>query len=121
MSHACGSLGREGFRAAQDGAAVARIRRAGGIILLVSNTPEFCLYWESNNRITGRTNNPYHTKYSPGGSSGGEGALLGAGASIIGIGSDVAGSLRLPGLLNGVFAHKCTASKKTQQKNCCFL
>ncbi|XP_065157035.1 LOW QUALITY PROTEIN: fatty-acid amide hydrolase 2-like [Atheta coriaria] len=110
MSQACGSLQREGFRAAQDGAAVARIRRAGGIILLVSNTPEFCLYWESNNRITGRTNNPYHIKYSPGGSSGGEGALLGAGASIIGIGSDVAGSLRLPALLNGVFAHKCTAN-----------
>ncbi|KAG8036967.1 hypothetical protein G9C98_004289 [Cotesia typhae] len=51
---------------------VQRVRRAGGIIILVSNTPEMCMCWETYNNVTGTTLNPYDTRRTSGGSSGGE-------------------------------------------------
>uniref|UniRef100_A0A182PA47 Amidase domain-containing protein n=1 Tax=Anopheles epiroticus TaxID=199890 RepID=A0A182PA47_9DIPT len=104
-----GSLARKGVRATVDGEAVAHLRAAGCIPLLVSNTPEYCLNWESYNHLTGRTLNPYDNRRTAGGSSGGEGALIGAGASLFGVGSDVAGSIRVPAHFNGIFGHKPTA------------
>lgn len=104
-----GSLPRRSVRATADGEAVANLRAAGCIPLLVSNTPEYCLSWESYNHVTGRTLNPYDPRRTAGGSSGGEGALIGAGASLFGVGSDVAGSIRVPSLFNGIFGHKPTA------------
>ncbi|XP_563817.4 fatty-acid amide hydrolase 2 [Anopheles gambiae] len=104
-----GSLARKGVRATVDGEAVAHLRAAGCIPLLVSNTPEYCLNWESYNHLTGRTLNPYDSRRTAGGSSGGEGALIGAGASLFGVGSDVAGSIRVPAHFNGIFGHKPTA------------
>ncbi|XP_058453043.1 fatty-acid amide hydrolase 2-B-like [Malaya genurostris] len=104
-----GSLPRQGIKASSDGEAVAHLRAAGCIPLLVSNTPEYCLSWESYNHITGRTLNPYDNRRTAGGSSGGEGALIAAGASLFGVGSDVAGSIRVPALFNGIFGHKPTA------------
>lgn len=104
-----GSLPRQGIRASRDGEAVALLKAAGCIPLLVSNTPEYCLSWESYNHITGRTLNPYDSRRTAGGSSGGEGALIAAGASLFGVGSDVAGSIRVPALFNGIFGHKPTA------------
>ncbi|XP_055587613.1 fatty-acid amide hydrolase 2-B-like [Uranotaenia lowii] len=104
-----GSLPRAGIKASCDGEAVALLRAAGCIPLLVSNTPEYCLSWESYNHITGRTLNPYDNRRTAGGSSGGEGALIGSGASLFGVGSDVAGSIRMPALFNGIFGHKPTA------------
>ncbi|XP_052866207.1 fatty-acid amide hydrolase 2-B-like [Anopheles cruzii] len=104
-----GSLARKGLKATADGEAVAHLRTAGCIPLLVSNTPEYCLNWESYNHITGRTLNPHDSRRTAGGSSGGEGALIGAGASLFGVGSDVAGSIRLPAHFNGIFGHKPTA------------
>lgn len=99
---------RRGIRATADGAAVANLRAAGAIPLLVSNTPEFCTSWESNNLLRGRTLNPHDARCTAGGSSGGEGALIGAGASLFGVASDVAGSIRIPAMFNGVFGHKPT-------------
>ncbi|XP_053691584.1 fatty-acid amide hydrolase 2-B-like [Sabethes cyaneus] len=104
-----GSLPRQGIKANADGEAVALLRAAGCIPLLVSNTPEYCLSWECYNHITGRSLNPYDNRRTAGGSSGGEGALIAAGASLFGVGSDVAGSIRLPALFNGIFGHKPTA------------
>uniref|UniRef100_A0A182IVS1 Uncharacterized protein n=1 Tax=Anopheles atroparvus TaxID=41427 RepID=A0A182IVS1_ANOAO len=104
-----GSLARKDRRATADGESVALLRAAGCIPLLVSNTPEYCLNWESYNHITGRTLNPYDSRRTAGGSSGGEGALIGAGASLFGVGSDVAGSIRVPAHFNGIFGHKPTA------------
>ncbi|XP_068910228.1 fatty-acid amide hydrolase 2-like [Tenebrio molitor] len=104
-----GTLSRAGVKASTDSEVVAKLKASGAVALLVSNTPEICLSWESNNFITGRTNNPYDTTRTSSGSSGGEGALLGAGASLIGVGSDIAGSIRLPAMFNGVFGHKPTA------------
>lgn len=94
--------------ATEDADVVKFLREAGAIVLLVSNTPELCLCWETFNNKTGRTNNPYDTKRSPGGSSGGEAALIGAGASVIGMASDIGGSARLPATFTGIFGHKPT-------------
>ena len=58
--------------AIKDADVVKRIRLAGGIPLLVSNTPELCFCWETYNNVTGVTKNPYDTRRTPGGSSGGE-------------------------------------------------
>ncbi|XP_026290814.1 fatty-acid amide hydrolase 2-A-like isoform X2 [Frankliniella occidentalis] len=94
--------------AREDAPSVARLRAAGAVPLCVTNTPESCLWWESYNAYTGSTLNPYDTRLTAGGSSGGEGALLGSAASIMGLGSDIAGSCRLPAFFCGVAGHKPT-------------
>src|SRR5258708_11132280 len=66
------------------------------------------MWMESNNRVYGRTNNPYATGRTAGGSSGGEGAIIGAGGTPFGLGADIGGSIRMPAFFNGVFGHKPT-------------
>ncbi|MCP4867342.1 MAG: amidase [Proteobacteria bacterium] len=85
---------------------VTRLRGAGAIPLGVTNLSELCMWLESNNRVYGRTNNPYDLNRIVGGSSGGEGAIVGAGASPFGLGSDIGGSIRMPAFFCGVFGHK---------------
>ncbi|KAK9505746.1 hypothetical protein O3M35_009732 [Rhynocoris fuscipes] len=92
----------------EDADCIQLLRKHGAIPLLVSNIPELCLYLETNNAYIGRTNNPYNTTRTSGGSSGGEAALIGSGASLLGVGSDVAGSIRLPSMFCGIFGHKPT-------------
>lgn len=72
MSNSVGSFVRKGMVSLKDGECVGNLRLAGAIPLLVSNTPEFCTSWETNNYITGRTLNPHDSRRSAGGSSGGE-------------------------------------------------
>ena len=91
-----------------DGTAVARFKAAGGIVLAKTNIPEFSAWTETDNLVTGRTNNPWNLDRTPGGSSGGESAAIAAGMSPIGIGSDVAISLRGPAALTGIAALKAT-------------
>ncbi|MGA2577538.1 MAG: amidase [Bryobacteraceae bacterium] len=90
----CGSRFRLGHKAAQDAAAVARLRAAGAIVLGKTNTPEFLSNYETDNFITGRTNNPWDLERTPGGSSGGEAAAIASFCSAGGIGSDGGGSIR---------------------------
>ncbi|KAM8705024.1 hypothetical protein ACLKA7_009478 [Drosophila subpalustris] len=113
MSFAVGSLARRQLRTTTDGAVVARMRHAGAIPLLVSATPEYCYSIDADTLLNGRSVNPYDFGCTPGGSSGGEGALNGAGASLFGIGSDIAGSIRIPSLFCGVFGHKPTGGVVT--------
>lgn len=108
-SYAGGSLAYKGVKASSDAVVIQLLRNAGAIPICVTNTPEMCAGFECSNLLYGRTFNPYDTRYTCGGSSGGEGALLGAGASVIGIGSDLVGSIRIPALFNGIFGHKPTA------------
>ncbi|XP_076687200.1 fatty-acid amide hydrolase 2-B-like isoform X1 [Andrena cerasifolii] len=96
-------------KATEDADVVIMVRKAGAIILLVSNTPELCLFWESNNKVTGDTKNPYDTRRTAGGSSGGEAALLASAASPTSLSSDIAGSARFPAMFCGIFGHKPTA------------
>ncbi|CAG9795036.1 unnamed protein product [Diatraea saccharalis] len=72
LSNAVGCLEFAGRKATNDGEAVRLVKQAGGIPLLVSNTPELCLGWETTNLLRGTTNNPYCLDRTPGGSSGGE-------------------------------------------------
>lgn len=108
MPNAAGLVARRNVIAERDATAVARLRAAGAIPLGVTNTSELCMWMETDNRLYGRTNNPYDPTRLAGGSSGGEGAIVGAGASPFGLGSDVGGSIRLPAFFNGVFGHKPT-------------
>lgn len=108
MPQTSGLVARKGFVASEDATAVARLRRAGAIPLGVTNTSELCMWMESDNKVYGRTNNPYDLDRIVGGSSGGEGAIVGSGASPFGLGSDIGGSIRMPAFFNGVFGHKAT-------------
>jgi len=85
-----------------------RLKTAGGILLGKTNTPEFTLWWETDNRVFGRTNNPWDLTRTPGGSSGGEAAAIAALLSPIGIGSDSGGSIRVPASYCGIFGLKPT-------------
>jgi len=106
MPNTSGLLARKGWLATEDAAAVAKLRGAGAIALGVTNVSELCMWLESNNRVYGRTNNPYDPARTVGGSSGGEGAIIAAGGSPFGLGSDVGGSIRMPAFFNGIFGHK---------------
>ncbi len=98
----------EGFIPEKDATAVARFKAAGGIPLAKTNLPEFAAWTESDNLVTGRTNNPWNLDRTSGGSTGGESAVIAAGLSPIGIGSDVAISVRGPAAFTGIAALKPT-------------
>ncbi|WP_437603522.1 amidase [Sorangium sp. So ce590] len=108
MPNSAGLVARAGVRAKADAVTVARMRAAGFIPLGVTNVSELCMWMETNNRLYGRTNNPYDPTRTAGGSSGGEAAVVGAGGAPIGLGSDIGGSIRMPAFFNGVFGHKPT-------------
>jgi len=104
----CGSQLLAGNIPDKDGTAVARYRDAGAIPLAKTNVPEFSCWWETDNLVTGRTNNPWNLDRTPGGSSGGESAAIAAGMSPVGLGSDVAISVRGPAALTGIVGLKAT-------------
>lgn len=106
MPQSAGMVARRDRVSRSDATAVARLRRAGAIPLGVTNLSEACMWMESNNYVYGRSNNPYDPRCTVGGSSGGEAAIVGAGASPFGLGSDIGGSIRGPASFNGVFGHK---------------
>ncbi len=106
-----GTTGRRSFVPAQDATVVARLRRAGGILLGKTNTPELTLSIVTDNLIYGRTNNPYNLALTPGGSSGGAAAIVAAGGSPLDLGSDTGGSIRQPAHLCGVAGLKPTSGR----------
>jgi fatty acid amide hydrolase 2 len=108
MPFTSGLVARKGSPATTDAVAVARLRAAGAIPLGVTNVSELCMWMESDNRVYGRSNNPYDPARTVGGSSGGEGAIVGAGGAPFGLGADIGGSIRMPAFFNGVFGHKPT-------------
>ncbi len=91
-----GSFARAAFRPTRDATVTARLRAAGAIIIAKTNLPEYSSSYETDSALLGRCNHPLDPERTPGGSSGGEGALLGAGASVAGIGIDGGGSIRVP-------------------------
>lgn len=80
-----------GNKGEKDGAMVRILKDAGAVPYVKTNLPVTLLSFESTNDVWGRCTNPHNNKYSPGGSTGGEAALMAAGGGRIGIGSDVAG------------------------------
>ncbi|WP_033751901.1 amidase [Pantoea sp. NGS-ED-1003] len=92
----------------EDATSVARIKAAGGILLAKTNLPEFSYWIESDNLLSGRTNNPWDLSRTPGGSSGGESAAIAAGMSPLGLGTDLAISVRGPAAQTGIASMKAT-------------
>ncbi len=111
MSWEAGTRLRAGITAEQDGTLVERLRRAGAIILGVTNTPELLMAWETDNLLYGRTSNPWDLGRTPGGSSGGESAAIAAGLSAGGMGSDGGGSIRVPAHFSGICGLKPTPGR----------
>ena len=95
-----------GYVPQQDATVVARLRRAGAIILGKTNTPAMAGDEQTNNLLFGRTNNPWNLGRTPGGSSGGSAAAVASGMSPLDIGSDIGGSVRNPAHFCGVFSLK---------------
>jgi amidase len=92
----------------EDASVVARLRRAGAIVLGKTNVPLLTGDFQTYNNIYGTTKNPWNLEFSPGGSSGGAAAAIATGMSALEIGSDLAGSIRWPAHCCGVFGLKTT-------------
>jgi aspartyl-tRNA(Asn)/glutamyl-tRNA(Gln) amidotransferase subunit A len=91
--------------------AVERLVAAGAIPLAKANTPEFALWWETDNRVFGRTLNPWDHTRTAGGSSGGDAAAVAARLTALGLGSDLGGSIRVPAAHCGVVGLKPTRGR----------
>jgi len=111
--HLCetGSLLNKGHRPTDDAETVKRLRKAGALILGTTNCPEFLMAYETDNRLYGRTSNPWDLTRTSGGSSGGESAAIAAGLSAGGLGSDGGGSVREPAHFTGICAMKPTPGR----------
>jgi amidase len=96
---------------AVDAEVVRRLKSAGAIVIGQTNMPELGLAYETDNRVYGRTLHPFDPWRTPGGSSGGEAAILAADASAAGIGTDGGGSIRVPAAFCGLFGLRPTAGR----------
>jgi fatty acid amide hydrolase len=97
----------------EEGPLVKRLRDAGAIVLGITNVPQLLIYHESDNPLYGRCSNPWNATRTPGGSSGGEGAIIAAGGSPLGLGADLGGSVRLPAHFCGIHGIKPTSRRLT--------
>ena len=111
MVTVAGTQGRAGVVPEYDATVVARLKEAGAVLMGKSNTPELTMTWESSNFVYGRTNNPYDLSRSPSGSSGGAGAIVAAGGSSLDMGTDSAGSIRMPAHYCGIAGLKPTQGR----------
>jgi len=109
--NSAGSLLRANEIPSRTAPVIERLRAAGAIVLGTTNTPEFLMNYETNNRLSGRTSNPWNLAYSSGGSSGGEAAAIASGCSFGGIGSDGGGSIRVPAHFCGICGLKPTPGR----------
>ena len=91
-----------------DATSIVRLKQAGAILLGKTNLPEFSYWIESDNLLSGRSNNPWDLERTPGGSSGGESAAIAAGLSPLGLGTDLAISVRGPAAQTGIVSLKAT-------------
>jgi amidase len=106
-----GVLGLKDNIAPGDSPVTANLKKAGAIILGMTNTPEFSMRGFTDNKLHGLTNNPWDSTITCGGSSGGAGASIAAGIGCIGHGNDIGGSLRWPAYCNGIATIKPTQGR----------
>ena len=102
MHTTLGLLGRRESRDESDAEIVARLREVGAVVLGKGNVPQALYLHETDNPVWGRTNHPLVTDRGPGGSSGGDAALVAAGAVPLAVGNDLAGSIRQPANACGI-------------------
>ena len=106
-----GSLLHRGNIPHENATVVDRLKQAGALILGTTNCPEFLMAYETDNRLYGRTANPWDVERTAGGSSGGESAAVAAGLSAAGLGSDSGGSVREPAHFTGICSLKPTPGR----------
>ena len=106
-----GSPIRRDFVPTQDAPAVVRLKSAGAIVLGKTNPAEMAMDYDAQNPVFGRTNNPWNSALNPGGSSGGEAAAIASFMSPGGLGSDLAGSIRIPAHFCGIAGLKPTTGR----------
>ncbi|NXE09569.1 FAAH1 hydrolase, partial [Lophotis ruficrista] len=111
----CGLVQCLGARVQEDSVLVKVLKIQGAIPFAMTNVPQSLFSYDCSNPIFGQTLNPLNHQKSPGGSSGGEGALIAGGGSILGIGSDIGGSIRLPSSFCGLCGLKPTAERLSVQ------
>ena len=104
---------RRDHRADHTGPLVAALRGAGAIVLGKTNVSQSMIYHEADNRLYGLTRNPWDPARTPGGSSGGEAAIIAAGGSPLGLGGDLGGSIRVPAHFAGITGLKPTSGRLT--------
>ncbi|KAG8968439.1 hypothetical protein FRC03_007381 [Tulasnella sp. 419] len=97
--------------ATKDAVVVDILRKAGAVLYVKTANPQTLLCLETNNNIYGRTVNPFNRNLSPGGSSGGEGALIAARGSPMGVGTDIGGSIRVPAGFSGIYGLKASVAR----------
>jgi fatty acid amide hydrolase len=102
---------RASHRATIDEVHVARLRAAGAITIAKTNVSQLLCFTEADNPVYGRTSNPWNAERTSGGSSGGEGAIIAAGGSPLGLGTDIGGSVRVPAAFCGIASLKPTAGR----------
>ncbi|NXN18627.1 FAAH1 hydrolase, partial [Indicator maculatus] len=107
----CGLVHCLGTPVQDDSVLVKVLKKQGAIPFAMTNVPQTLFCYDCSNPIFGKTLNPFNHQKSSGGSSGGEGALIAAGGSILGIGSDSGGSIRLPSSFCGLCGLKPTAQR----------
>ncbi|XP_076871340.1 fatty-acid amide hydrolase 1 isoform X2 [Brachyhypopomus gauderio] len=107
----CGVLCKLDDPALMDSVVVTVLKRQGAIPFIKTNVPQGLLNYECSNPIYGMTVNPHNLQKTSGGSSGGEGALIGGGGSILGLGTDIAGSIRIPASFCGICGFKPTFNR----------
>ncbi|NXP76319.1 FAAH1 hydrolase, partial [Ramphastos sulfuratus] len=114
----CGLVQCLGTPAQDDSVLVKVLKKQGAIPFAMTNVPQSLFNYDCSNPIFGKTLNPFNHQKSPGGSSGGEGALIAGGGSILGIGSDIGGSIRLPSSFCGLCGLKPTAQRLRGVNQC---
>lgn len=106
-----GSKMRAEYVPPHDAPAVARLKAAGSIVLGKTNAAEMAMDYTADNPVFGRTNHPQNANLTPGGSSGGEAVAIATGMSPGGLGSDLAGSIRIPAHFCGIAGLKPTTGR----------
>ncbi|KAI0889504.1 amidase [Annulohypoxylon maeteangense] len=106
-----GYVGRTFAPATEDAVLVDMLRNLGAIVLAKTNLPQSIMWCETENPLWGLTSNPSCKEYTPGGSTGGEAALLNLRGSIVGWGTDIGGSIRIPAHMTGLYGLKPSSSR----------
>ncbi|KAI1340306.1 amidase [Xylariaceae sp. FL0016] len=106
-----GYVGRAFKPATEDAVLVEMLKKLGAVIIAKTNLPQSIMWCETENPLWGLTTNPTSEKYTPGGSTGGESALLALKGSLLGFGTDIGGSVRIPSHMMGLYGLKPSSSR----------
>ncbi|KAI7775602.1 hypothetical protein LA080_006565 [Diaporthe eres] len=106
-----GYVGRAFAPAKEDATVVKMLKSLGAVVVAKTNLPQSIMWCETDNPLWGLTTNPYNPDYTPGGSTGGEAVLIASGASMLGMGTDIGGSIRIPSHMMGIYGFKPSSAR----------